>query len=84
MPACLPLHLGGEERVPSGRASGVSERGRGCQRHLNLELYTSYPDNVTPANLVAQVKQVHDEGEALRELCWDLLTQKQAVADVGF
>ncbi|CAO2187232.1 unnamed protein product, partial [Urochloa humidicola] len=32
-----------------------------------------------PANLVARVKLVRDEGEALRELWCDLLTQKQKV-----
>ncbi|CAO1948837.1 unnamed protein product [Urochloa humidicola] len=35
------------------------------------------------ANLVARVKQVHDEGEALRELCCDILTQKQKVPRIS-
>ncbi|CAO2166096.1 unnamed protein product, partial [Urochloa humidicola] len=31
-PACLPLHLGGEERVPGRRASGGSERSAAARR----------------------------------------------------
>ncbi|CAN6239188.1 unnamed protein product [Urochloa humidicola] len=51
------------------------------QRRLDLEFRASYPDNGNPAKLVARLKRVQEEVAALKELCRDLLTQKQELID---
>ncbi|KAK3159329.1 hypothetical protein QOZ80_2AG0148700 [Eleusine coracana subsp. coracana] len=51
------------------------------QRRLDLEFRASYPDRVNPAKLVARVKRIQEEAAALKELCRDLLTQKQELID---
>ncbi|KAK3155506.1 hypothetical protein QOZ80_2BG0204070 [Eleusine coracana subsp. coracana] len=51
------------------------------QRRLDLEFRASYPDHVNPAKLVARVKRIQEEAAALKELCRDLLTQKQELID---
>ncbi|KAJ1281413.1 hypothetical protein BS78_04G303800 [Paspalum vaginatum] len=51
------------------------------QRRLDLEFRASYPDHANPAKLVARVKRVQEEVAALKELCRDLLTQKQELID---
>ncbi|RLN07257.1 uncharacterized protein C2845_PM11G23290 [Panicum miliaceum] len=51
------------------------------QRRLDLEFGASYPDHANPAKLVARMKRVHEEVAALKELCRDLLTQKQELMD---
>ncbi|KAG2662183.1 hypothetical protein PVAP13_1KG532100 [Panicum virgatum] len=51
------------------------------QRRLDLEFRASYPDHTNPAKLVARVKRVQEAVAALKELCRDLLTQKQELID---
>lgn len=51
------------------------------QRRLDLEFRASYPDHANPAKLVARLKRVQEEVAALKDLCRDLLTQKQELID---
>ncbi|XP_062221731.1 uncharacterized protein LOC133921036 [Phragmites australis] len=51
------------------------------QRRLDLEFRASYPDHANPAKLVARVKRIQEEVTALKDLCRDLLAQKQELID---
>ncbi|AQK55881.1 uncharacterized protein LOC100276200 [Zea mays] len=51
------------------------------QRRLDLEFRAAYPDHANPAKLVARVKRLEEEAAALKEMCRDLLTQKQELID---
>ncbi|EMS50419.1 hypothetical protein TRIUR3_10873 [Triticum urartu] len=65
---------------------GASNTLADVQRRLDLEFRASYPDHdladgfiqANPAKLVGRVKRVQEEVAALKDLCRDLLAQKQA------
>uniref|UniRef100_A0A0A9D569 Protein FAM33A n=1 Tax=Arundo donax TaxID=35708 RepID=A0A0A9D569_ARUDO len=51
------------------------------QRRLELEFRASYTDHANPAKLVARLKRIQEEVAALKQLCRDLLAQKQDLID---
>ncbi|CAN6274133.1 unnamed protein product [Urochloa humidicola] len=51
------------------------------QHRLDLEFRASYSDNANPAKLVARMKRIQQDVAALKELCRDILTQKQELID---
>ncbi|KAM0930126.1 hypothetical protein ACQ4PT_001185 [Festuca glaucescens] len=61
---------------------GASNALSDVQRRLDLEFRASYPDHANPAKLVGRVKRVQEEVAALKDLCRDLLTQKQELIDL--
>jgi len=61
---------------------GASNALADVQRRLDLEFRSSYPDHANPAKLVGRVKRVQEEVAALKDLCRDLLTQKQELIDL--
>lgn len=60
---------------------GASNTLADVQRRLDLEFRASYPDHANPAKLVGRVKRVQEEVAALKDLCRDLLAQKQELID---
>ncbi|VAH27487.1 unnamed protein product [Triticum turgidum subsp. durum] len=61
---------------------GASNTLADVQRRLDLEFRASYPDHANPAKLVGRVKRVQEEVAALKDLCRDLLAQKQELIDM--
>lgn len=60
---------------------GASNTLADVQRRLDLEFRASYPDHANPAKLVGRVKRVQEEVASLKDLCRDLLAQKQELID---
>ncbi|KAI5008319.1 uncharacterized protein LOC123425072 [Hordeum vulgare subsp. vulgare] len=61
---------------------GASNTLADVQRRLDLEFRASYPDHANPAKLVGRLKRVQEEVAALKDLCRDLLAQKQKLIDM--
>ncbi|KAK1620532.1 hypothetical protein QYE76_026049 [Lolium multiflorum] len=61
---------------------GASNALADVQRRLDLEFRASYPDHANPAKLVGRVKRVQEDVAALKDLCRDLLAQKQELIDL--
>ncbi|KAJ4754344.1 Spindle and kinetochore-associated 2 [Rhynchospora pubera] len=51
------------------------------QHRLQIDFQQSYPDHVNPCKLVARVKKIQEELEALKELSRELLAEKQDLID---
>ncbi|XP_008794383.1 uncharacterized protein LOC103710455 [Phoenix dactylifera] len=51
------------------------------QRHLDLEFQRSYPDHANPCKIVARIKKIQGELVSLKELCRELLAEKQDLID---
>ncbi|KAJ3695425.1 hypothetical protein LUZ60_000802 [Juncus effusus] len=51
------------------------------QDHLLAEFQRSYPDRVNPCKLVARIKKIQAELVSLKELCRELLSEKQELID---
>ncbi len=49
--------------------------------HLELEFRRSYPDHVNPCEIVARIKTIQQELVSLKELCRELLAEKQDLID---
>ncbi|XP_078156642.1 spindle/kinetochore-associated protein [Carex rostrata] len=51
------------------------------QHRLQIDFQQSYPDHVNPCKLVARVKKIQEEMVTLKELCRELLADKQDLID---
>nr|CAD1827831.1 unnamed protein product [Ananas comosus var. bracteatus] len=51
------------------------------RRHLELEFRRSYPEHVNPCEVVARIKTIQEELVLLKELCRELLAEKQDLID---
>ncbi|XP_073010833.1 uncharacterized protein [Typha latifolia] len=51
------------------------------QRHLDQEFHRSYPDHVNPCKLVSRIKKIQEEVVSLKDLCRELLAEKQDLID---
>ncbi|RRT61016.1 hypothetical protein B296_00036842 [Ensete ventricosum] len=47
------------------------------QRQLDQEFQRSYPDDVNPCKIVSRIKKIQEELVSLKELCRELLAEKQ-------
>lgn len=61
--------------------AGASNALADVQRRLDVEFRASYPDHANPEKLVGRVKRIQEEVAALKDLCRDLLAQKQELID---
>ncbi|CAL9136102.1 hypothetical protein MUK42_07261 [Musa troglodytarum] len=51
------------------------------QRQLDQEFQRSYPDDVNPCKIVARIKKIQEDLVSLKELCRELLAEKQDLID---
>ncbi|XP_078443651.1 spindle/kinetochore-associated protein [Wolffia australiana] len=51
------------------------------QHHLEKEFMQSYPDHANPYKLVFRIKKIQEELASLKELCRELLADKQELID---
>ncbi|ONK69711.1 uncharacterized protein A4U43_C05F25930 [Asparagus officinalis] len=51
------------------------------QRRLDQEFQATYPEHANPCKLVARIKKIQEDLVSLKELCRDLLKEKQDLID---
>uniref|UniRef100_A0A1D1YI74 Protein FAM33A n=1 Tax=Anthurium amnicola TaxID=1678845 RepID=A0A1D1YI74_9ARAE len=51
------------------------------QHHLDKEFQRTYPDHANPYKIVCRIKKIQEDLEALKEMCRELLAEKQDLID---